>query len=151
MFSIFRPSVLSTRLKESSTTPLITNFLTLNLKHTFLRYFLNLIFKYRWSNVSQRRVAAFAVIKYLYILENTLFCLFTGTITLKIYVLSFKWVSRPAELPRRPLAKRCVNLSVHTASIRQIPFPCFASSVQTNAAPFRQLFSERCLLWFCFL
>ena len=28
-------------------------------------------------------------------------------------------VSRPAELPHRPLAKRCVNLSIHTASIRQ--------------------------------
>lgn len=27
-------------------------------------------------------------------------------------------VSRPAELPRQSLAKRCVNLSTHTASIK---------------------------------
>ena len=40
-------------------------------------------------------------------------------------------VSRPTDLPGWPLAKRCVNLSIHTASIRQ--YQCFylLPSVQT--------------------
>ena len=41
-------------------------------------------------------------------------------------------VSRPAELPRQPLAKRYVNLSIHTASIRQTPQAFRFASVYTN-------------------
>ena len=40
------------------------------------------------------------------------------------------WESRPAELPRQPLAKRCGSLSTHTASIRQTHLAFLLSSAQ---------------------
>jgi hypothetical protein len=44
--------------------------------------------------------------------------------------------SRPAELPRQPLAEQCLNLSIHTAPIKQMLQSFQSSSVQTNAVPF---------------
>ena len=41
-------------------------------------------------------------------------------------------VSRPKDLPLQPLAKRCVNLSIHTASIKQTITHFYLSNVQTN-------------------
>lgn len=43
-------------------------------------------------------------------------------------------VSRPTELPHRPLFKPYVNLSAHTASVRQPIVLSLASNVQTVAA-----------------
>lgn len=51
-------------------------------------------------------------------------------------------VSRPAEPPREPLAKRCGSLSTHTASITQTNLPCLFSSVQTNSVAFLQFPSQ---------
>lgn len=41
-------------------------------------------------------------------------------------------VSRPAKLTRQPLAKRCVNLSIHTASIKQTRLSILSTSAQTD-------------------
>jgi hypothetical protein len=46
--------------------------------------------------------------------------------------------SRPTELPRRPLAERCVNLSAHTAPIRQTLLPYQPASVRTISAALLQ-------------
>lgn len=45
---------------------------------------------------------------------------------------SFRLVSRPLELPHRPLAKRCGSLSTHTASIKHTSLPIQVSSAQID-------------------
>ena len=40
--------------------------------------------------------------------------------------------SRPEELPLRPLTERCVNLSIHTAPIKQTHLPCLSASVRKD-------------------
>ena len=50
--------------------------------------------------------------------------------------------SRPAELPRQSLAKRCVNLSTHTASIRQTHPPFQPANVQTTSVLSSKSFLE---------
>jgi hypothetical protein len=44
-------------------------------------------------------------------------------------------VSRPGELHPRPLSERCVNLSTHTAPVKQTPRPSLSASVRKDAAP----------------
>ena len=41
-------------------------------------------------------------------------------------------LSRSAELPRQPLAERYVNLSIHTAPIRQTPLPFLFANARIN-------------------
>jgi hypothetical protein len=45
-----------------------------------------------------------------------------------------KVLSRPGESHPRPLSERCVNLSTHTAPIKQTVPPSLAANVQTDAA-----------------
>jgi hypothetical protein len=52
-------------------------------------------------------------------------------------------VSRPAELPREPLAKRCGSLSTHTASIKQTHFSFLSANAKTVSVALLQLFQER--------
>src|SRR6516165_4659208 len=42
--------------------------------------------------------------------------------------------SRPREFHPRPLSERCVNLSIHTAPIKQTRPPSLFSSVRTDGA-----------------
>lgn len=42
------------------------------------------------------------------------------------------WVSRPAELPRQPLSEPDVNLSIHTAPIKQSSFQPRLPNVRTK-------------------
>ncbi len=49
------------------------------------------------------------------------------------------WVSRPAELPRQPLSEPYVNLSVHTAPIKQSFFLPQLPNAQTKSASFAEL------------
>ena len=58
-------------------------------------------------------------------------------IVLEIVALIFECIegfveSRPAELPREPLAKRCGSLSTHTASIKQTHPAFLLASAQIN-------------------
>lgn len=69
-------------------------------------------------------------------------------IVLKIVPLIFEgiegfMVSRPAELPREPLVKRCVSLSTHTASIRRTLLAFLHASAQTNSAVFLIFLQEK--------
>jgi len=49
------------------------------------------------------------------------------------------WVSRPAELPRQPLSEPDVNLSIHTAPIKQSFFLPPLPNVRTTLASFAEL------------
>jgi hypothetical protein len=48
-------------------------------------------------------------------------------------------VSRPEGLHLRPLSERCVNLSIHTAPIKQTHLPSLFASGQTDGAVSLQL------------
>jgi len=57
-------------------------------------------------------------------------------------------VSRPLELPQQPLAERYVNLSIHTAPIRQTRLSFLLANEQTKW-DFALIFLPRIsLLWF---
>ncbi len=47
-------------------------------------------------------------------------------------------VSRPEESHLRPLAERCVNLSIHTAPIKQTHLSFHSANVQRDEAPSEQ-------------
>lgn len=51
-------------------------------------------------------------------------------------------LSRPAELPRQPLAERYVSLSTHTAPIKQTPRSSRNANVQTEQAVFPRFLRE---------
>ena len=58
-------------------------------------------------------------------------------------------VSRPWELPPQPLAERYVNLSIHTAPIRQTLLSFLLANEQINKDFALIFLPEISLLWFC--
>ncbi|MFA0084043.1 hypothetical protein AB4383_18795, partial [Vibrio breoganii] len=58
-------------------------------------------------------------------------------------------VSRPRELPPQPLAERYVNLSIHTAPIKQTHLTFLASNGQTSGGSALKSFPRISLLVFC--
>ncbi len=57
-------------------------------------------------------------------------------------------VSRPQELPPQPLAERYVNLSTHTASIRQTLLSFQLANGRTSLDIDQQFSQETAMLWF---
>jgi ABC-2 type transport system permease protein len=60
-------------------------------------------------------------------------------------MLSGFLASRPEELPLRPLTERCVNLSIHTAPIRQTHLPFLSANVRRDTASSLPTAPETCL------
>jgi hypothetical protein len=52
--------------------------------------------------------------------------------------------SRPEELHPRPLTERCVNLSIHTAPIKQTHRPCLSANARRDTASSRKAVRETC-------
>jgi len=52
--------------------------------------------------------------------------------------------SRPEELHPRPLTERCVNLSSHTAPIKQTHRPCLSANARRDTASSRKAVRETC-------
>jgi len=57
-------------------------------------------------------------------------------------------VSSPQELPQQPLAERYVNLSIHTAPIRQTLLSFQLANGRTSLDIDQQFSQETAMLWF---
>lgn len=71
-------------------------------------------------------------------------------VVFEVIALGFECVvvlvaSRPEELHLRPLTERCVNLSIHTAPIKQTNLPSLSANVQRDTAVSSTVPQETCL------